>query len=95
MRTALGLVSCLMVFGIQAADAQQYTPYSIPGGVKVCSAVVPGNWRNDLPVPRGWTQAICTAWAHAIGASGQNYACLHDTDIHYDFQGGNWNTCGW
>ena len=85
-----------MLFGIQAADAQQYTPYStIWGGVKVCSAVVPGNWRNDLPVPRAWTQAICNAWAKTIGASGQNYACLEDGGIHYDFQGGNWNSCGW
>jgi hypothetical protein len=95
MRTTLKLAGCLMVFGIQAAGAQQYTPNPIPGGVKVCSAVVPGNWRNDLPVPRTWTQAICNTWATAIGASSANYACLHDAGIHYNFQPGNWNTCGW
>ena len=78
-----------------AANAQQYTPNPIPGGVKVCSAVVPSNWRNDLPVPRSWSQQTCSNWASAIGASGRNFACLTDTGIHYDIQGGTWNTCGW
>src|SRR5947209_4599450 len=96
MRTALGLaIGSLIAFGIHAAHAQQYTPYPIPGGVKVCSAVVPGNWRNDLPVPKAWNQQTCTNWAAAIGASGHNFACLTDSGIHYDFQGGNWDTCGW
>ncbi len=96
MRTTLllGFLG-LTALGIQAGNAQQYTPYPIPGGVKVCSAVVPGNWRNDLPVPKGWTDPTCGSWANAIGASGHNRACLHDSGIHYDFQGGNWNTCGW
>jgi hypothetical protein len=51
----LGLFG-LTVLGVAAANAQQYTPYPIAGGVKVCSAVVPSNWRNDLPVPKSWSQ---------------------------------------
>ena len=88
---ALGLVA----LATQPAGAQVYN-ITVPGGVKVCSAVVPNNWRNDIQVPRAWTQAMCAAWASGIGAgNGHNFACLTDTGMHYDSQGGNWNTCGW
>jgi len=97
MRVAFGIFgACLLILGTYSANAQVYTQTTtIPGGVKVCSAVVPGNWRNDLPVPRAWTTAMCTAWAAAVGAGAGNRGCLSDTGMHYDFQGGNWNTCGW
>jgi hypothetical protein len=100
MRVTAGVFgACLLILGTYSANAQNVEykeTITIPGGVKVCSAVVPGNWRNDLPVPRAWTQATCDAWATAIGAgNGHNYACLSDTGIKYDFQGGTWNTCGW
>ena len=96
MRAALVLgLFGLTVLGVAAANAQQYAPYPIAGGVKVCPAVVPSNWRNDLPVPKSWSQQTCSNWASAIGASGHNFDCLTDTRIHYDIQGGTWNTCGW
>jgi hypothetical protein len=97
MRITTGIFgACLLVLGAYSANAQNYTETTtIPGGVKVCSAVVPSNWRNDLPVPRAWTQAMCNAWAAAIGASGQNYACLTDSGMKYNSGGGSWNTCGW
>ena len=97
MRITIVTAACLTLALSQAAHAQQqYTPYPIPGGIKVCSAVVPGNWRNDLPVPRSWTKDTCVNWSQKIIlASGTNLACLRDDGMHYDTSGGNWNTCGW
>jgi hypothetical protein len=91
MRVTAGIVgACLLILGTLSANAQ-YTVKS----VKVCSAVIPGNWRNDLPVPRAWTKAMCNAWAvNQIRATGQNYGCLSATGMKYDGDP-NWNTCGW
>ena len=97
MRVTAGIFgACLLILGTFSANAQNYTETTtILGGVKVCSAVVPGNWRNDLPVPRAWTKAMCDAWAVGkILATGKNYGCLSDTGMKYDTDP-NWNTCGW
>lgn len=105
MRFAAGIFgACLIALGTQTGNAQSnnslgYTGYTAvtPGGIKVCSALVPNNWRNDLPVPRSWTQATCQAWAGHIGAGAAQaeLGCLTDSGMLYNFQGGAWNTCGW
>ena len=95
MRLGLAVLAAgLLTLAARPAAAQVYS-IDIPGGVKICSAVVPSNWRNDVQVPRAWTKQTCTAWAAQIGASGSNLGCLTDTGIRYDMSGGNWNTCGW
>ena len=66
-------------------------------GVRVCSAVVKSNWRNDLMVPLTWDREACQAWAKSIGAVDYNLGCLRPRDVIYDISPG-WNpanNCGW
>lgn len=50
---------------------------------KICSAVVPGNWRNDIPVPPQWTGSDCGAWAASIGANMHQLACITSSGVIY------------
>jgi hypothetical protein len=63
-------------------------------GIKVCSVVVDGSWRNDLMVPKTWKQTNCEGWATKIGTGVHNLACLLKDRVQYDDVPG-WNTCGW
>jgi hypothetical protein len=97
-----GLILCAVAFlALPATSAQAQQFLEMFGnisqqGVKLCSAVVPGNWRNDLMVPKSWNATACTGWAQAINAQRGDKGCLGPSGVHYEFQQNpNWNTCGW
>lgn len=81
------------VVSATADDFEQIFGKIDPDGIKVCSAVVGGDWRNDLIVPQTWELEECAAWAAQIGGA-HNRACLHTQRVDYEPTGG-WNTCGW
>jgi hypothetical protein len=45
-------------------------------GTKICSAVLPGNWRDTLSIPAAWTAANCSAWAATTGVRDYQIGCL-------------------
>ena len=71
------------------------TTAQTPAIAKICSAVVAGNWRNDLPVPQSWRRADCRAWAQQIGAQAGQLACRTGSGVFYEGQTSGWNVCGW
>jgi hypothetical protein len=99
-RLAIALVGfCVLPFipaSAQTAPDYFLTTFGKVGGIKVCSAVEGGNWRNDLIVPQSWTPTDCKAWATTFqGASALNLGCLGDHSVEYDFSPGWNNSCGW
>lgn len=53
----------------------------ISGSYKACSCWVPGNWRDTIMVPQGWTATTCSNWCTAMGATSS--ALYHITETGY------------
>jgi len=66
-------------------------------GQKICSAVQPGNWRNDLPVGNQWTLDDCKTWMAQQGATGYQVGCLTKNKVIYAEKQGVQPSpnCGW
>jgi hypothetical protein len=96
-RLAIALVGfwALPLVPAQAQDFETQFGNVDKDGIKICSAVVPGNWRNDLMVPLSWGPADCKTWTQDIAATDYSLACLHDHLVQYDFTPGWNNSCGW
>jgi hypothetical protein len=52
---------------------------ALTGTNKMCSAVVPNQFRDTIIVPQGWTVGTCSQWAGSIGATNFNLGCQTDT----------------
>lgn len=73
------------------------TTQALPGGIKVCSVVTPGQWRTDMVVPHGWRNDDCEAFrSHTIGSFYQ-LGCLYDWGFSFGTPNGGLppQDCGW
>lgn len=60
---------------------------AITGSNKVCSIIAPGNWRDTLVVPDGWTWHDCHSLRVTLGASQFQLGCV--TNTGYSFSSAN------
>jgi hypothetical protein len=56
--------------------AQDTTPSTTPERVRVCSAVVPNNWRMAMPVNDNWLADDCMYYAISVGATHYQLGCI-------------------
>jgi len=60
---------------------------SIPGAAlasqRLCSAVVPGNWRDTIDAPPEWTPVGCSSFAKWQGASQVQIGCTTSTGVSF------------
>ena len=65
---------------------------------KLCSAVVPGNYRDSISVPSTWTPDQCRRYASSVGASIYQLGCIFERSFSWGGLNGTpppSNTCGW
>lgn len=79
------------------AEAVADTAQALTGTHKICSGVVPGNFRDSIPVPNGWNTGMCQSWASSIGATHWQLGCLFDGGYSWGVTNGGLppNNCGW
>ncbi|MDC0712442.1 hypothetical protein POL68_28530 [Stigmatella sp. ncwal1] len=53
-------------------------PSGVAAGQKVCSAVVPSEWRDSINVPASWNANTCADWARSIGAADYQLGCFFE-----------------
>ena len=66
-------------------------------GAKLCSAVVPGNFRDTISVPSGWSAGTCQQYKSSVGAEVYQLGCTFNNSFSWGrFSGGTPNpNCGW
>jgi hypothetical protein len=70
------LASVLFVVATAPPVFAQDTPSTTPAPVRVCSAVVPNNWRMAMPVNERWRADDCLQYALSVGASHYQLGCI-------------------
>jgi hypothetical protein len=73
-------------------------PVPITGTHKICSVVTPGNWRDTLVVPQGWTSSDCNSYRSSVSASAYQLGCITNSTYYWGNPGGadpNPNPCNW
>jgi hypothetical protein len=89
------LMLCLSVSGAAAQDFESVFG-NIKAGVKICSAVSSGNWRDDLMVPMSWSIDECRDWAKfVVLADSFNWGCMTEHVVQYNSTPGWLNPCHW
>lgn len=105
------MISLLMVFactstspdgkGWAEASAQdEHTGEStqaLTGTHKVCSAVVPGNFRDSIEVDNGWSAFTCLGWVQSVGGTAWQLGCLFTNGFSWGASNGGipGPNCGW
>lgn len=51
-------------------------PSTTPERVRVCSAIVPNNWRMAMPVNENWLADDCMYYAMSVGATHYQLGCI-------------------
>ena len=64
---------------------------------KLCSVVVPDNWRDTISVPSGWNSGTCQSYARSVGATFYQLGCGFSNSFSLGAEnGGTPNpNCGW
>jgi len=67
------------------------------GGQKLCSAIVPGNWRDTILVSNEWKPETCASFGYAIGATQFQLACVFPDSFSWGGVNGGAPepNCGW
>jgi hypothetical protein len=84
-------------------DHTGQTMQALTGNHKICSAIVPSNYRDSIEVDDTWTASTCLSWANSVnaGAPGATWqlGCLFPTSFSWGSQGGgappSQSNCGW
>ncbi|WNZ25571.1 hypothetical protein HJG54_23810 [Leptolyngbya sp. NK1-12] len=73
-------VVVLLVVGLSFAKVVTDTSPAVAQSwrVKVCSAVVPGNWRDSTMAPDDWYIDDCYGWAQSVGGTETQLGCFFD-----------------
>ena len=50
---------------------------------KVCSGLVPGVFRDSIPVPNTWNSAMCLLYAKSVGATQWQLGCMGQSEFHW------------
>jgi hypothetical protein len=74
--------------------------FALTGTHKLCSIYVPGNWRDTVVVPNGWSRTRCaTDWRAHNGATTAVLGCLTNGTFSFAALSGTAappdNSCGW
>lgn len=66
-------------------------------GQKLCSAVLPGNWRDTVMVPSTWTKTTCADYKTQQAATNYQLGCIFDTGFSWGTIDGGipLSNCGW
>lgn len=71
----------------------------LPAPVKLCSAIVPGNWRDTIAVPDTWTVGACQTFAETVIATHYQLGCADGNGIAWGgYNNANapaGNSCKW
>ena len=85
MKSFKAIVSSALVWGLCAFPAAAAGPGlelagegGTPFVAKVCSPIVPDNWRSVTIVAFSWTIADCQAFARSVGATTIQLGCLFE-----------------
>jgi hypothetical protein len=64
---------------------------------KVCSVIMPANWRDTIIVPATWSKKECDKFRANTGASTYQLACIFENDISWGAggEGVPSRNCGW
>jgi hypothetical protein len=65
---------------------------------KLCSAVVPGTFRDSIPVPSTWRAIDCRNFASSVGANIYQLGCIYAQGAYWGRLNGTppeANACGW
>jgi hypothetical protein len=101
----IGVVGSLGVAWITASHtaAKEVAPIQAASigpqssGQKLCSAVVPGGFRDSMIVPHTWKIDTCKQFQTSIGAFKFQIACVFDDKISWGNMDGSIpdQNCGW
>ena len=90
----------LLVIGLSFAKIVADTSPAVAQSwrVKVCSAIVPGNWRDSTIAPNYWSISTCYDWVRSVGGTNTQLGCFFDNS--YFWSGSNPGrppspNCGW
>jgi hypothetical protein len=75
---ALSAIVLLAPAGAAPAFAQETTTF-VRESQKVCSGVVPNNWRVAVPVYEQWSADDCMEYARNMGATHAQMGCIFNT----------------
>ncbi|RYZ44163.1 MAG: hypothetical protein EOO71_00390 [Myxococcaceae bacterium] len=76
---AAWVVGAVLLAGSAIAQNTRPPPPGRAGGQKVCSAVVPDNWRDSINVPASWGPQTCAEWARSVGAAHYQLGCFFES----------------
>ncbi|GAM96635.1 hypothetical protein U91I_00255 [alpha proteobacterium U9-1i] len=85
MKSTKALLSSALIWALCALPADAAGPGLEVAGergatfiAKVCSPIVPNNWRSTTIVAMSWTIADCQSFARSIGATDIQLGCLFE-----------------
>ena len=89
--TTAALTLLMLSSGSLVAQSDQ------PISNKLCSGIVPGNYRDTINVPYNWSPRTCRDFANSIGAETYQLGCITDTSFVWGQLGGGrpFSDCGW
>jgi len=92
-----GLVLLTVVLSLVSVFGDSRTVTAQSTGPKLCSVVVPGNWRDTFSVPLGWNSGTCLNFRNSVKATEYQLGCAFSNGFSWgSFGGGTPNpNCGW
>jgi hypothetical protein len=86
----VGIISIIILNRTGIAIAQNT-------GTKICSVFIPGNWRDSINVPQGWTPGMCINFMRSVGATHYHLGCAFYSGFTWGEPNGGSpnNNCGW